>query len=116
MEIYAKIGIDTLNCFVLKNVGNIIKNSTSNSSEYMFMGSIFKTKKIKISQLAEYIENFTSIPVLDKTNLKGEYDIELEWQEEDPKTLHTELKKYGLDFEKSEKKLPVDVMIIYRKK
>ena len=35
---------------------------------------------------------------------------------EDPKTLHSELKKYGLKFEKSEKKLPVEIMEIYRKK
>ena len=115
-DVNAKIGIDTLSCYVLKNVDNTIKKSTSNSSNYMFMGTILKTKKIKMSQLAEYLENFTSIPVLDKTNLNGEYDIELEWQAEDPKTLHTELKKYGLKFEKSDKKLPVEIMEIYRKK
>lgn len=115
-DVNAKIGIDTLSCYVLKNVDNTIKKSTSNSSEYMFMGTILNAKKIKMSQLAEYLENFTSIPVLDKTNLNGEYDIELEWQAEDPKTLHTELKKYGLKFEKSDKKLPVEIMEIYRKK
>jgi len=114
-DVNAKIGIDTLTCYVLKNIDNTIKKSTSNSTEYMFMGTILKTKKIKISQLAEYLENFTSIPVLDKTNLNGEYDIELEWQAEDPKTLHTALKKYGLKFEKSDKKLPVEIMEIYRK-
>ncbi|MEO6348617.1 MAG: TIGR03435 family protein [Aquaticitalea sp.] len=115
-DVNAKLGIDTLDCYVLKNIDNIIKESNSASSEYMFMGTILKTKKIKMSQLAEYLENFTSIPVLDRTNLNGEYDIELEWQAEDPKTLHTELKKYGLIFEKSDKKLPVEIMEIYRKK
>ncbi len=115
-DVNAKIGIDTLECYVLKNVDSTIKESNSDSSEYMFMGTILKTKKIKMSQLAEYLENFTSIPVLDQTNLNGEYDIELEWQAEDPKTLHTELKKYGLIFEKSDKKLPVEIMEIYRKK
>lgn len=115
-DVNAKMGIDTLDCYVLKNVDSTIKESNSDSSEYMFMGTILKTKKIKMSQLAEYLENFTSIPVLDQTNLNGEYDIELEWQAEDPKTLHTELKKYGLIFEKSDKKLPVEIMEIYRKK
>ena len=110
------MGIETLETYVLKNVDNKIKESNSNSSEYMFMGTILKTKKIRMSQLAEYLENFTSIPVLDKTNLNGEYDIELNWQAEDSKTLHTELKKYGLKFEKSEEKLPVEIMEIYRKK
>jgi peroxiredoxin len=112
----AKMGIDTLDCFVLKNLDNSLKPSTSENSLYTFRGPNLKTKKIKISQLIDYLENFTSIPVVDKTNLKGEYDIELEWQEEDPKTIHTELKKYGLDFEKSDKKLPVEVMEIFKKK
>lgn len=115
-DVNAKMGIETLETYVLKNVDNKIKESNSNSSEYMFMGTILKTKKIRMSQLAEYLENFTSIPVLDKTNLNGEYDIELNWQAEDSKTLHTELKKYGLKFEKSEEKLPVEIMEIYRKK
>ncbi len=115
-DVNAKIGIDSLTCFVLRNVDNTIKKSTSNSSQFMFMGTIIKSKKIKMSQLAKYIENFTSIPVLDKTDLKDEYDIEFEWQEEDPNTLHTVLKEYGLDFEKSNNKLPVKIMEIYRKK
>ena len=80
------------------------------------MGPILKTKKIKMSQLTEYLENFKALPVVDITNLDGEYDIELEWQEEDPKTLYSELKKYGLKLEKSDKKLPVEVMEIYKKK
>jgi len=115
-DVNAKMNVDTLDCYVLKNIDHIIKESNSAKSEYMFMGTIFKTKKIKMSQLAEYLENFTSIPVLDKTNLNGKYDIEFEWQEDDPKTLYNELKKYGLKIEKSNKKLPVEIMEIYRKK
>lgn len=114
-DINAKMGIDSLECFVLKNVDNSIKQSESESIEYMFMGAILKTKKIKISLLAEYLENFTAIPVLNKTNLNGEYDIHLEWQAEDPKTLHSQLKKYGLELVRSEEKLPVDIMEIYKK-
>jgi hypothetical protein len=30
--------------------------------------------------------------------------------------LHSELKKYGLNLEKSEKKLPVEIMEVYKKK
>ena len=115
-DINAKMGIDTLDCFVLRNIVNTIKESISEETEYMFMGSILKTKKIKMSQLAEYLENFTSLPVLDVTELNGTYDIDLEWQEVDAKTLHSELKKYGLKLEKSDKKLPVEVMEIYKKK
>ena len=115
-EVNAKMGIDTLDCFVIKNVDNTIEESSVKSSEYMFMGTILKTKKIKMSQLAEYLENFTAVPVVDKTYLKGEYDIEFEWQAEDSKTLHSELRKYGLTFERSDEKLPVEVMEIYKKK
>jgi peroxiredoxin len=115
-DVNAKMGIDTLECYVLKNLDNTIKVSDSDSSEYMFMGTILKTKKIKMSQLAQYLENFTSVPVLDKTNLSGEYDIEFEWQAEDPKTLYSELKKYGLVLERSDEKLPVEIMEIYSKK
>lgn len=115
-DVNAKMGVDTLNCFVLRNIDNTIEESISEETEYMFMGSILKTKKIKMSQLAEYLENFTSLPVLDVTELNGAYDIDLEWQEVDAKTLHSELKKYGLILEKSDKKLPVEVMEIYKRK
>jgi uncharacterized protein (TIGR03435 family) len=115
-DVNAKMGVDNLDCYVLKNIDNIIKESNSDKPEYMFMGSILKSKKIKMSQLAEYLENFAGLPVLDKTNLNGEYDIELEWQEVDFQTLHSELKKYGLNLEKSEKKLPVEIMEVYKKK
>jgi uncharacterized protein (TIGR03435 family) len=114
-DVNAKRGIKNLECYVLKNIDNTIEESSSDKTEYMFMGTILKTKKIKISQLAAYLENFTDVPVVDKTNLKGDYDIEFEWQAEDPKTLHSELRTYGLIFERSDEKLPVDVMEIYKK-
>ena len=76
-DVNAKMGIDTLDCYVLKNIDNIIKESNSVKSEYMFRGPILKTKKIRMSQLAEYLENFAGLPVLDNTNLDAEYDIEM---------------------------------------
>lgn len=115
-DVNAKMGIESLECYVLKNVDNTIKQSDSESTEFMFMGTILKTKKIKMSRLAEYLENFTPIPVLDKTNLNKEYDIHLEWQAEDPKTIHSELKKYGLELVRAEEKLPVEILEVYKKK
>lgn len=114
-DVNAKMGVDSLECYVLKSIENKIKPSDSKSTEFMFMGTILKTKKIKMSKLAEYLENFTPIPVLDKTNLNGEYDIVLEWQAEDAKTLHSELKKYGLELVRAKEKLPVEIMEIYKK-
>lgn len=115
-DVNAKMGVDSLMCYVLKNTGNLLKTSEAESTEFMFMGPVLQSKKIKMSRLADYLENFTSIPVVDQTNLLGEYDINLEWQAEDPKTIHAELKKYGLELIKSEEKLPVDIMEIYKKK
>ncbi len=114
-DVNAKMGVDSLECYVLKNVDRTIKPSKSESPEFMFMGTILKTKKIKMSKLAEYLENFTPIPVLDKTDLNGEYDIDLEWKAEDPKTMHSELKKFGLELIRAEEKLPVEIMEIYKK-
>ncbi len=115
-DINARKVRDTLECYVLKNIDDTIKQSNSESTEYGFMGTILKAKKIKMSQLTEYIENFTSLPVVDKTELNGEYDIDLEWFEYNPKTLDSELKKYGLKLEKFDKKLPIEVMEMYKKK
>ena len=111
----AKMSIDSLECYVLKDVDGIIEPSKSQESDFMFMGTIMKSKKVKMAEIAEYLENFTAIPVLDKTNLNEEYDIDLEWQAEEPKTIHTELKKYGLELVRAEEKLPVEVMEIYKK-
>ncbi|GCC53178.1 TlpA family protein disulfide reductase [Chryseotalea sanaruensis] len=115
-DVNAKMGLDSLMCYVLKNTNNLLKPSEAESTEFMFMGPVLQSKKIKMSRLADYLENFTSIPVVDQTNLLGEYDIALEWQAEDPKTIHVELKKYGLELIRSEEKLPVEIMEIYKKK
>lgn len=115
-DVNAKMKIDTLDCYVLLNDKNILKPSSSEKKVYTFRGSVLKTKKIKMKVLADYIENFTSLPVVDKTNLDSFYDINLEWQSENPKTLHQELTKYGLKLEKSKEKLPIEVLEIYKKK
>ena len=62
-DVNAKMNIDTLDCYVLKDIGHLIKESNSEKSEYIFMGPILKTKKIKMSQLTEYLENFKAFPV-----------------------------------------------------
>ena len=114
--INAKMGVDSLTYYVLrKNDSLILKESTAKEPSFMFMGPILKAKQIEISGLIEYIENFTDVPVVDQTNLEGYYDIELEWQTEDPKTLFSELQKLGLTLERYDGKLPVEVMQIYKK-
>ena len=82
----------------------------------MFMGPILNTKKIKMNRLVSYLENFTDLPVENQTNLNDAYDISLNWQEEDPKTIHAELAKYGLKLERSKTPLPIKVLEIFKKK
>jgi peroxiredoxin len=43
-DVNVKMGIDSLECYVLKNIDNTIKESNSTESEFGFMGSILKTK------------------------------------------------------------------------
>ncbi|EDP72803.1 thioredoxin family protein [Flavobacteriales bacterium ALC-1] len=104
-----------MDSYVLKNIKNTIKESIENKQEVIFRGTSYSGKKITMETLAKYIENFTNLPVLDKTNLNGYYDIKLDWQFEDIATLNEELSKYGLKYEKSEEELPVQVMEIYKK-
>lgn len=115
LNINARMSTDRLPCYVLEKIDDRIQESTAETSEFMFRGPIFNAKKIKMGQLTTYIENFTSIPVLDKTGLTGLYDIELNWQSEDPKTLHSELAKYGLQLKRSPDKQLVEVLEIYKK-
>lgn len=115
-EINAKMDVDSLECFVLKYTGKGLEESLHPTSEFVFRGPVLNTKKIKISRLISYLENFTSLPVADQTYLNGEYDIDLEWQFENPASLHNELKSYGFVLERSENRMPVEVMKVFRKK
>lgn len=112
----ASLAIDSLECYGLKNVNNTIKRSNFEETKSSSRGPKFSGKKVKIAKLIHYIENFTSIPVIDLTNLKEEYDFELNWKFEEPSTLFSELNKFGLKLEKLDKKAEVEVMQIYRKK
>ncbi|WP_432670732.1 redoxin domain-containing protein [Flavobacterium sp. SM2513] len=106
--------IDSLICYEIKDIDKILKNSKSSNSEISFGGLIYKSKGGKLSELVKYIEDFTDIPVLDHTNLDGYFDINLQWQLEDPQTINRELKKYGLLLERSKKKLPVTILKLHR--
>ncbi len=115
-DIHAKRSIDTLDSYILKNVDNTITASKASAFGYSFMGSTLTTIKAPIATLTKYLEKFTDLPVIDSTHLTENYDIELEWFEDDPKTLHAALKEYGLVLEKSTNKLPIEVLELYRKK
>jgi len=115
-EVNARLATVPLECYVLTNIKNTLEASVSKEAMYSFRGSVFKTKKIKMTDLTAYLENFIPFPVLDKTNLMAEYDIDLDWQEAKFESLHRELEKYGLKLERSKEKLPVEVLEMYKKK
>lgn len=116
LNINARLGIDSLECYALKNIDNTIKKSNFKKTESTFKGPTFIAKKVKLFKLIKYLENYTFMPVIDLTNLKEEYDFELNWKFENPKTLFLELNKYGLKLEKLNKKAVVEVMQVYKKK
>lgn len=102
--------VDSLICFEIKDIDKILKNSTTEATAFSYGGGIFKAKRTELKYLVKYLEEFTDVPVIDKTNLEGYFDLDLNWQLEDPKTVHSELKKYGLTLEKSATKVPVEVL------
>lgn len=115
LDVNARMNTRPMPCFVLKDVAGTMQPSTEKEDQYTFMGPILKAKKIGMSRLTEYLENFTELPVVNLTNLEETYDIELNWQLQEPSTLFSELEKYGLKMERSEEELPVEVMEIYQK-
>lgn len=115
LDYRVKETVDTLICYEIKDVDKILNNSKFEKKEFSYGGGIYKSKSTPLEELIKYIEDFTSIPVVDSSNLKGNFDIDLNWQLEDPKTINTELKKYGLLLEKSKVKLPVTIIEVYKK-
>ncbi len=115
-DVNAKKSKAELACYRLIKVNDVLNPSTSEVSTYSSRGPYFSVKKQPIKALAEYLENFSSVPVIDKTGLSGFYDIELAWDFNDRKSIDTELKKYGLILDKTKVKLPVEVLEIYKKK
>lgn len=111
--IKARKSIKRKNCYILKKKSNIIILSTKNEEYLEFGGPIFKSRNHGIDKLSYYLENILETPIIDKTKLKGKYDIDLDWQFEAPKTLNNELKKYGLKLKKARFKRKMEVLEIF---
>lgn len=63
-----------------------------------------------IEKLANYLESKIHFPIVNETNLAGFYDIEIAWYNENPKQIHEELKKIGLEIVDAERKIEVLVI------
>ena len=64
-----------------------------------------------MAKLAEALPNWTRIPVLDETSLPNKYDFDLDYRDDRPDVLISELKeKYGLILERAKRKVRILVV------
>jgi uncharacterized protein (TIGR03435 family) len=87
-----------------------LKISDGSETYFAFRGPNFEAKNIAIKKFAEYLENFTDVPIVDETMLNDKYDIKMEWQFEDPTTFYEALKALGLTLEDAER--PVEHLVL----
>lgn len=91
----------------------LLEPSQSITKEYSFQGYSFKAQRQPISGLVDYLNNNLSTPVVDETELRGEYDISLYWTEGTRKALEQELSRFGLELINAEREI---TLYIYRSK
>lgn len=114
-EIFAEKAVKEMDCYVLTVKEKVLLESRSKEEKFEFRGDRFIATNQKLKRLIRYLENMQNIIIADKTSLNGLYDIELEWEYENPETLHKALAKYGLELKKSEEQLFVEVLEIHKK-
>ncbi len=78
----------------------------------------FAGKKVPMSKFADFLSQWLDHPVVDKSDLKGVYDIKIDWSPEEANasaqgpSLFTVIEELGLKLES--RKLPVEVLIADR--
>ncbi len=88
-----------------------LKQSSGNTETFAsYGGRGLKMENSPIGTLASFLESQLDIPVVDETKLKGKYDLEIPWYNENPEQIHEELKKKGLELVASERKIKVLVI------
>lgn len=84
------------------------KAATQPSSSYSGKGLSMRASGI--STLADFLESQINKPVIDETGLGSLYDLDIPWYNENPKQIHEELKKIGLQIVETERKIQVLVI------
>jgi uncharacterized protein (TIGR03435 family) len=109
MEVYELFATATANKRLVK------AKPEKTDSEQSTGAGVLTGRNISIPVLAKLLQDSVSIPVVDVTNLKGNYDYNLYFDSGKPETLVAALEKsMGLSLRKV--KRPVDVLIISTKK
>ncbi|WP_154859689.1 redoxin domain-containing protein [Cyclobacterium xiamenense] len=88
-----------------------IKESPKESESFAsYGGRGLSMKSSSIEMVASFLESQLDTPVVDETNLKGNYDLELPWYNENPEQIHEELRKLGLEIVDAER--TIEVLVI----
>jgi uncharacterized protein (TIGR03435 family) len=106
----ANIEKRVVDVYVLKKIADILKESTKKESSEESSGKGIKAEYVGIDFLVSFITNVVGKPVVDETNLKGKYDINFEYEEEDPTSLKKVLATLGLKI--SKEKREVEMLVI----
>lgn len=93
--------------------GQVLNLKTSDSeskTQVSYGGKGLSMQNAPIGKLCEFLESELNLPVLDETDLKAHYDLEIPWYNENPARIYEELKKIGFELIDAERKLPVLVI------
>ena len=102
--------IDSVVILEIYDSTKLPKVSNSEKFNYQFGGGHYKGTQISINHLTAYLENEIMRPVKDKTGLDYIFDLELNCNYEDPRSLVEELKKNGFIIRRS--KIPETITVL----
>jgi len=112
-QVNATVNQKEMEAYVLRQIeGKPLKIEQSTSGEELFTmkGPSMEAKHKPIDQLVTYLTNFSKLPVVDGTNLKGRYNYALNWSFSNRESLYSSLNELGLELVKE--KALVEVLVI----
>jgi len=95
----------------IKDTGaKLIESKAGTQPSSSYSGKGLSMRASGISTLADFLESQINKPVIDETGLGSLYDLNIPWYNENPKQIHEELKKIGLQIVETERKIQVLVI------
>ncbi len=98
----------------LEKVNKIPENKSTAKGKYGGGSGTFSGDGVVFADIADYLEGFAivNLPVVDETNIKRKFNLQLVYQEEKPETLTKALSDIGLKLEKTERK--INMLTLYK--
>ena len=85
--------------------------ASTTEDDFEFKRGQITLHKQTTAKLAEALPNWTEMPVIDETALPGKYDFDLQYRDDRPDVLLSDLKnKYGLTLQPARRKVRVLVV------